>query len=262
TDHNAHDPGITLMELLAWVAEAQLYSLSHLRRDERLAYAALLGLAPAGTQPATGLIWPDRLDPNSPNTTFSRSVVISEDALIKLHNTDAPTFTPINKLLWVPGRIVELKSTDASGKPIDLTTTNERGGATFLPFGVGSGRHSVLSLTFQCRDDNGLFGKASTNAKGALWAIGISAAPPLAAIAKPSPGSTPKSSPLTVTLIAGRRRFPLPIASDSTLGMLRTGALLLNLDAVTESPRIFTIEFRSRSGFDRPPRLLRIEPNV
>ena len=26
TDHNAHDPGITLMELLAWVAEAQLYS--------------------------------------------------------------------------------------------------------------------------------------------------------------------------------------------------------------------------------------------
>src|SRR6185436_15628598 len=97
TDHNAHDPGITLMELLAWVAEAQLYSLSHLRRDERLAYAALLGLAPAGTQPATGLIWPDRLDPNSPNTTFSRSVVISEDALIKLHDTDAPTFTPINK---------------------------------------------------------------------------------------------------------------------------------------------------------------------
>ena len=28
TDHNAHDPGIMLMELLAWVAEAQLYSLS------------------------------------------------------------------------------------------------------------------------------------------------------------------------------------------------------------------------------------------
>ena len=35
TDHNAHDPGITLMELLAWVAEAQLYSLSRMLRDER-----------------------------------------------------------------------------------------------------------------------------------------------------------------------------------------------------------------------------------
>ena len=37
------------MELLAWVAEAQLYSVSRMRRDERAAYAALLGLAPGGT---------------------------------------------------------------------------------------------------------------------------------------------------------------------------------------------------------------------
>ncbi|MGH8237126.1 MAG: putative baseplate assembly protein, partial [Steroidobacteraceae bacterium] len=44
TDYNAHDPGITLMELLAWVSEAQLYSLARMRRDERAAYAALLGL--------------------------------------------------------------------------------------------------------------------------------------------------------------------------------------------------------------------------
>src|SRR4029079_17618619 len=66
TDHNAHDPGITLMELLAWVGEAQMYSLSKLRRDERQSYAALLGFAPSGTTAATGLIWPDRSDPQSP----------------------------------------------------------------------------------------------------------------------------------------------------------------------------------------------------
>src|SRR5437763_7591257 len=73
TDHNAHDPGITLMELLAWVAEAQLYSLGHMRRDERVAYAALLGVAPGGTQGARGLIWPDRSDPSSPVTTYART---------------------------------------------------------------------------------------------------------------------------------------------------------------------------------------------
>ena len=64
TDHNAHDPGITLMELLAWVAEAQLYSVSRLRRDERASYAALLGLETTGTRSARGLIWPDHLDPD------------------------------------------------------------------------------------------------------------------------------------------------------------------------------------------------------
>ena len=58
TDHNIHDPGIMLMELIAWIADAQIYSLARLRRDERLAYARLLGLRPRGPQPARGLLWP------------------------------------------------------------------------------------------------------------------------------------------------------------------------------------------------------------
>src|SRR5581483_7920401 len=41
TDHNTHDPGIMLAELMAWVAEAQGYALSRVRRDERAAYARL-----------------------------------------------------------------------------------------------------------------------------------------------------------------------------------------------------------------------------
>src|SRR2546421_12231904 len=70
TDYNIHDPGITLMELLAWVAEAQLYSLARQRRDERLAYASYFGLVPTGPQPAHGLIWPDSSDPASPLATY------------------------------------------------------------------------------------------------------------------------------------------------------------------------------------------------
>ena len=31
TDHNVHDPGIMLMELVAWVADAQVYALGHAR---------------------------------------------------------------------------------------------------------------------------------------------------------------------------------------------------------------------------------------
>src|SRR6187401_154673 len=88
TDHNADDPGITLMELLAWIAEAQLYSLSHLRRDERLAYAALLGIAPTGTQGATGLIWPERLEPGSPLRTFPRSVVLPKETVINVTDSE------------------------------------------------------------------------------------------------------------------------------------------------------------------------------
>ncbi len=48
TDQNIHDPGIMLMELVAWIAEAQMYSMDRLRRDERAAYAGLLGVEPRG----------------------------------------------------------------------------------------------------------------------------------------------------------------------------------------------------------------------
>jgi predicted phage baseplate assembly protein len=110
TDHNAHDPGITLMELLAWVAEAQLYSLSHLRRDERVAFAAMLGISPAGTHAASGLIWPDRKDPKSPAATFTKTSVIPEEAVINVVNADEPTFRPAHSLLFVPGQIEKLET--------------------------------------------------------------------------------------------------------------------------------------------------------
>jgi predicted phage baseplate assembly protein len=44
--------------------------------------------------------------------------------------------------------------------------------------------------------------------------------------------------------------------------LLATGALLLDVSGVAGSPREFTIEMRAPNGFPRPPRLLRIEPNV
>jgi predicted phage baseplate assembly protein len=54
TDHNVHDPGIMLLELVAWTADAQIYSLGRMRRDERVAYARLLGVEDGGPQPARG----------------------------------------------------------------------------------------------------------------------------------------------------------------------------------------------------------------
>src|SRR5262245_40703411 len=76
TDYNAHDPGITLMELLAFTTEAQLYGLARMRRDERRGYAALLGLRPEGPLPARGTLWPDRTDRDSPVLSFQQAVVI------------------------------------------------------------------------------------------------------------------------------------------------------------------------------------------
>jgi predicted phage baseplate assembly protein len=251
TDHNAHDPGITLMELLAWVAEAQLYSLARRpRRDERTAYAALFGLTAGGTTSARGLIWPDHRDPQTPVATFVQSVVIPPEAVIHVVNEETPTFRPADKLLLVPGRIVRLESRLGNGPVIDQTVANERGGTALRPF-------DVLTMTFRCNGDAGLFaGAKRRDAKGARLAIGVRAA------GGPVESAKVCHSSLAATLLKDNRRVPLRIVSDTTNGLLSTGALLLDLDAIPDSPAELTIELRSRNGFDRPPRLLRIEPNV
>jgi hypothetical protein len=269
TDHNAHDPGITLMELLAWVTEAQLYSLGRMRQDERAAYAALFGLAAGGTQPARGLIWPDWLDSRAPNATYSQSIVIAADAVVNMVSSDTPTFRPAGKLLWVPGRIRRLAARLADGRVIDYTAINERGGPAFQPFGTVAGGGDVLRMEFECRSEAGLFPAKRADAEGALWPIGVRAddlstdgvSQRAAAFSLANAG--PRFASLIATLVTDTDRVPLKIASDSSNGLLRTGALLLDLSAVKDSPqKTFTLELRAAPGFERPPQINRIEPNV
>jgi len=266
TDHNAHDPGITLMELLAWTAEAQLYSLARLRRDERLAYAALLGLKPSGTQGASGVLWRDGTDPSAPAATLAHTQIIPTDAAINVLGADNPTFRPTDRLLWVPGAIGRLALQTAAGLMIDFTVINDRGGPAFFPFGAQPGRRDVLSMTFRTRDEAGLFGVRRQDAKRARWAIGIRTAPLLSAPTTGTadvPASTrPRPSPLEATFVSGDDRVPIAIVRDSSIGLLQTGILLLDLDNVSNSPTVFTIELRAPDGFARAPRLLRLEPNV
>lgn len=267
TDYNAHDPGITLMELLAWVTEAQLYALGRMRRDERAAYAALFGLAGRGTEPARGLLWPDRLDPHGPAAAIAQSMVIGADTVVNLVDAETPTFRPAAKLLWVPGRVERLAARLADGRTVDYTALNARGATPFQPFGTAAGPGDVLLIEFACRGDDGIFPAKRADAHGALWPIGIRADRPLAGggpapAALFAPAEATQGPALAVTLVTPGERIPLRVAWDTSAGLLRTGVLLLDLSALPGSPRRFTLELRAARGFERPPRLLRIEPNV
>ena len=58
TDHNVHDPGITLLELVAWLVDQQIYQIGYLGPSYRAAWAALLGQRPQPARAAKGLVWP------------------------------------------------------------------------------------------------------------------------------------------------------------------------------------------------------------
>ncbi|MCI0485450.1 MAG: putative baseplate assembly protein [Blastocatellia bacterium] len=46
TDHNIHDPGITLIELFAWIAEMDIYWLNRIPERHRRKFLALVGIVP------------------------------------------------------------------------------------------------------------------------------------------------------------------------------------------------------------------------
>ena len=52
TDYNATDPGITLLELVAWLVEAGLYRADRVPDRHRRAFLRALGTQAAGAQPA------------------------------------------------------------------------------------------------------------------------------------------------------------------------------------------------------------------
>ncbi|MCX7746450.1 MAG: putative baseplate assembly protein [Clostridia bacterium] len=51
TDENLHDPGITLIEMLAWLVEMQQYYLNQLTPKSYLKFLKLLGITPLGFKP-------------------------------------------------------------------------------------------------------------------------------------------------------------------------------------------------------------------
>lgn len=56
TDHNEHDPGITLLELFAWLAEMDMYQLNRIPEKHRRKFLALAGLVPHPPQPAQAIL--------------------------------------------------------------------------------------------------------------------------------------------------------------------------------------------------------------
>src|SRR5262245_19259391 len=52
TDHNVHDPGITLMELFAWIAEMDVYELDRVTDLHKRKFLELVGIKPRPSHPS------------------------------------------------------------------------------------------------------------------------------------------------------------------------------------------------------------------
>jgi hypothetical protein len=258
TDHNVHDPGIMLTELLAWIAEAQSYALGRSRRDERLAYAQLMGLRLSGPQPSCGLIWPDvRAMTNLaiPLPWASGTVVGPANEVIA-EDSDSPVFRPSQQIYLTTSRLKAVRFHAEDGAVTDLTRVNEHGGTSFLPFGSSPSRHTRLELEFAGSRAPSTLTQPDT----ALLSVGFAISR-----ARVTPGEQGIRSFLRATFVdAEGESQVLPIVTDSTAMFTRSGVLLLRV-----SPRAMNLAGDFRLLIDCPsgawlvtPLVIRILPNV
>jgi hypothetical protein len=79
TDHNVHDPGITLIELFAFLTESLLYRANRIPERHRRKFLALLGYPALPPRPAWCVLGAT-LPPASAPTTLPRGAVLTVDA--------------------------------------------------------------------------------------------------------------------------------------------------------------------------------------
>ncbi|MBL8901101.1 MAG: baseplate J/gp47 family protein [Planctomycetes bacterium] len=136
TDHNVHDPGITLLELFAWLVDAQLYRLERVPVPHRESFARLIGLPPREARPARMALWP--IEPERLGDGFlpaNTSVASADDAELR--------FATVDDVFLTRSRITRIFKRGPSGAEEHAETSRAQH-ARFLPFGAsGSAGRSV-----------------------------------------------------------------------------------------------------------------------
>lgn len=128
TDQNYSDPGITLVELLAWIAEMDIYRLNQITDRERLKFLALVGITPKPPLPAHAVL----------NFTLAGGAVATLPAGLEFSGND-PSGNPVRfrilrSISLAPGTLEALQFQDTTG--FQNLTPSWRRGNTMNPFGA------------------------------------------------------------------------------------------------------------------------------
>ena len=236
TDYNYSDPGITLVDLLAWVADRQVYSLARNRKDERAAIARLLGLGTEGAVPGTGAVYPA-------STVSAGSRVRAGTRLVPAGSCAPRIEVAYDVVLW--GLAIHSIASETRGSSIDHTAANEQARATFAPFGAPPSAQTKLIVTLA-----GALGDDEVSV-----ALGFE-------LDHDDPTPSAELGPVIVeyTRPDGAKVGLKPLY-DSTDNLRRSGVMVLELPATDGRGSSHELAFRSARA-TLMPRVRRIAPDA
>lgn len=141
TDHNAHDPGITILELMAWYKEMQQYQMDRLTPAIQ---QKLLELAGLHLQPARPALCALEIPAEAPARLAFTRLTTPEEAVFELAEP-VPTVRP---------RLARVLAEGRKGRfDVGVLTAD---GTPFQPFAFGAGEDSTLLLGFSRRPEQTL----------------------------------------------------------------------------------------------------------
>ena len=138
SDHNEHDPGITLIQLFAWLAENQQYYLNRIRHENYIKYLKLLGIRPQEPAPAKAEVTFSYTGKTAAGTKVPKGAQIAADGIV--FETAAP-------LTVVPAGLRKVITISGAGA-VDNTEANSLNGLYYSVFGDEAERGSCLYLGF------------------------------------------------------------------------------------------------------------------
>jgi len=163
TDHNVSDPGVTLIELFAWMTDLLLYRLNRVPEKSYLRFMDLIGMQLKNAVPATVDVVLTLSAPQPGPVTISRG---TEVATLRTTETDAISFTTDEDISILPPTLRQCLFTTDDVNFADYTSRLDLDGEFFdafqrsplpgdaLMFGFTENlsRH-VISLLIDCNVD-------------------------------------------------------------------------------------------------------------
>lgn len=143
TDYNPSDPGIVLLELLAYLTDTHTYQLDTITDEHRRKYLQLIGMTPRPPKPATL-----RLSISLPDGTESARVPAGTQLAVIDRTDTREVFETTDDIVLTAANIAAVITDHSEGRT-DHTLANRSEGMFYRAFGANADPGSALYLGFE-----------------------------------------------------------------------------------------------------------------
>ena len=246
TDHNVHDPGITFIELFAWLAEIEHYRLNRTSAESYARFFSLMGIAPFGAQPAQVTI-------SFKFSGLGEGILVPANTRISAIGNESAPFETLQDLYLTPARLEKVITKTGDQETVQTTAEKTEVGH-YAIFGSSPAVGDSLQLEF-----SGWFEEPQGHLTIVLFENDLPPRVPFTAGAK---GFEPSAN-VRWQYRTNAGWTDLDVIEDGTLNFSRSGELVFRSPMEAGAANFRQIRAVLSGGrYEIPPRVVNIKTNT